>query len=76
MKRQALKSKQGCFFWPSDKRRKGFSKINDSVKSSLHKWIISHPRVIQSTIGNYCINVKFDDRNVVVKTELRQKDIL
>ena len=34
--------------------------MNDSVKSSLQKWIISHPPVIQFTIENYYIKVKVD----------------
>ena len=37
MKRQALKAKNYCSFWSSLKRRKGFPKINDIVKSELQK---------------------------------------
>ena len=59
----------------SVKNCKGLSKINDSVKSSLQKWIISHPHVIISTIKNDYITVKFDDGNRVVKTELRHKTL-
>ena len=68
MKRQELKAKQDCSFWPSAKLHKWFSKINDSVKSSLKKWKISHPRVILSPIINDYITVKFDDGNGGVKT--------
>ena len=55
---------------------KVFWKINDSVKSSLQKWIISYPRTVQSHIVNYYIKVNFDDGNGVVKTELRQQVLL
>ena len=58
------------------KLRKGFLKINDSVKYYLEKWIISHPHVIQYPIESNCIEVKFDDGNRGVKTELSQKVIL
>ena len=43
-------------------------KINDSFKSSLQKWIISHPYVIQYPIENDYITVKFDDGTRRVKT--------
>ena len=76
MKRRSLKSKQYFSFWSSAKHRKGFSKINDSVKSSLQKWIISHPHVIQYAITNDYITVKFDDGNGGVKTEIRQEVLL
>ena len=58
-----MKSKQDCSFWSSKKCRKWFSKINESVNSSLYKWVISHPNVIQSNISNGQITVKFDDEN-------------
>ena len=73
MKRQALKSNQDCSFWSSAKLCKEFTKINDGVKSSLQKWIISHLNVIQSNIENYYIKVKFDDGIGGVKTEVRKK---
>ena len=61
--RQALKAKQDFSFWLSAKHRKIFSKINDGIKSSLQKWVISHPCVIQYHIENDYITVNFDDRN-------------
>ena len=67
----ALKYKQDCLFCSSEKRREGFAKINDSVKSSLKKWIISHPQVIQYPITNDYIKVKR-----VMKTEICQKVLL
>ena len=45
-------AKQDCLFWSSAKLCILFSKINDSVKSFLKKWILYHPRVIQSPIGS------------------------
>ena len=36
-------------------------------------WIISHPHIIQSTIENHYITVKFDNLNMVVNIELRHK---
>ena len=71
-----LKYKQDCLFCSSEKRRKIFAKINDSVKSSLKKWIISHPHVIKYSIANDYISVKFDYGNGRVNTELRQKVLL
>ena len=76
MKQRALKSKDDCSFWSSAKRRRQFSKINDSVKSSIQNEIISHPSVIKSPIEIYYIAVKFDDGIRGVNTELRQKVIL
>ena len=76
MRRRALKSKEDFLFELSTKRNKGFSIINDSVKSDLQKWIISHPYVIKSPIPNYYIKVKFDDGNGVGKTELCHKVLL
>ena len=76
MKRRALKAKDDCSFWSSGKRRKGFSKINNSVKYSLQRWIIYHPRIIQYPIENDYITVKFDGVVRGVKTELRHKVLL
>ena len=73
MKRRELKAKADFSFWSSTKRRKGFSKTNDSAKFSLQKCIICHPRLIQYPIVNYYITVEFDDVNRGVKTEPRQK---
>ena len=76
MKRRALTAKNDFSFWSSAKCCKLFSKIDDSVKSSLQKWITSHPHVIQSPISNDYITVKFDDVIRVVKTELRKRVLL
>ena len=70
MKCQALKAKQDSSLWSSAKHPTGFSKINDSVKSSLKKWIISHTLVIHFTIANDYVTVKFDYGNGVANTEL------
>ena len=64
------------FIFSSAKCSKGFSKLNDSVKSSLQKCIIYHPCVIQSPIENYYITVKSDDGIIVVQTEIRHKLLL
>ena len=61
MKRRALKAKYVYSFWSSAKRRKGFSKINDTFKYELQKWIISRIHVNPSPIANDYITVKFDD---------------
>ena len=71
-----MKAKQYCSFWPSAKCGKLFSKINDSVNPSLQKWIIYHPHVIQYTIVNDYIKVKFVNGNRELKTETRQKFLL
>ena len=72
----ALKAKFDCSFWSSTKRCKGFKKINDSVKSSLQKRIISYLHTIQSPIAYFYITFKFDDEIRVVSTKLRQKVLL
>ena len=61
IKRQALKAKDDISFCSSAKCRKGFSKINDTVKSELQKWITSRPHVIPSPMENYHITLTFDD---------------
>ena len=63
MKQQALKAKQDCSFWSSSKRRKGFSKIDDSVKSLIQKEIIYNPNVNQYNIANYYIKNRCYDIN-------------
>ena len=70
MKWQARQAKQECYFWSSSEPHEGFSKINDSVKYLIQKWIISHPHVIQSPIvNNYiAVNVYYEIRGV--NTEL------
>ena len=70
------KSLIGFLFLSSAKCHERFSKMNDSVKLSLKKWVIYHPRVIQYSIVNYYITVGFDDGNGGVKTELHQKFLL
>ena len=52
MKLRSLKDKDYCSFCSSTKCGKGLSKINNSVKSFLQRWIISHPHVIQYTIAS------------------------
>ena len=47
-----------------------------SVKSDLHKWIISHPRLIQPPIKKDYIKVKFNDGIGGENTEIQQKVIL
>ena len=76
MKWHALKSIDDCLCLPSAKGRKLFTKIYDSFKSSLQKWIIYHPYVIQYPIANYYITVKFDDGIRAVNTELSNKVLL
>ena len=71
MKWRALKAKYYCSFWSSAKFRKGFSKINDTVKDEFQEWIIPHPHVITYPIVNDYITVKFVDIIRVVKTEQR-----
>ena len=50
--------------------------INDSVKSYLQTWIISHPHVIKYPIANDYSTVNFNDGNGGTKTELRQKVLI
>ena len=50
-----------------------FSKINDSVKSVLQKWIIFSPHLIHCPIANNNIKVKLYDGNRVEKTEIHHK---
>ena len=76
MKWRALKAKYDCSFWSSEKLRKRFSKINDNIKDSLQKCILSNPHVIKSSISNDYITVKFDDGIRGVKTKLCQKVLL
>ena len=76
MKRRALKSNDNSSFWSSAKRHKVFTKIDNSVKSSLQKWIIYHTHLIQSPIKNYYVTVKFDDGIRIVKIELHHKVLL
>ena len=76
MKRRALGAKQDCSFWSYAKRCEEFSKISDSINYPLQKWMISNSRMIQSTIKNNFITVKFDGENGGVNTELRQKVLL
>ena len=73
IKWQALKAKYYRSFWSSAKCRKGFSKINDTVKSELQKWIIYCPHVIPYSMENYFIPLNFDNGITGVKTELHQK---
>ena len=76
MKQRALRDRDDCSIWSSEKYPKVFLKINGSVKYSLKKLIISHPHAIQSPISNYYITFKFSDVTIGVNTELRQKVIL
>ena len=57
------------------KYRKIFSNIDNSVKSALNKWILSHLHINQSPITNYNIQVKLYDGNGETETELRHKVI-
>ena len=52
MKRWALKYNQDSLFRSSAKCRMYLSKINDCDNSGIKKWILYHPRVVQSTIEN------------------------
>ena len=71
-----MKAKEDCLFCSSAKFCKGFSKIDNSVKPFLQKWIIYHPHVIQSPIAKYYITIRFDDGVRGVKIKLCQKVIL
>ena len=76
MKQRALNAKQDCLFWSSAKHPKEFSKINDSVKSSIQNRIISNPHVIQNPIENDYIKVSFYYEHGVVNNEIRHKVLL
>ena len=76
MKRRALNAKDDFSFWSSEMFCKGFKKINDSAKSSLKKWIISRPNIIQYHIRNDYIKVNFDAVIRGVNTELSRKVLL
>ena len=42
-----------------EKKRKGHSGISEEIKESLYNCIMHHPQVVQSTIANDCLKVKF-----------------
>ena len=63
-----MKPKQDSYFWLSVKLRRYFSNIEDCVKSAIHKWIISHPQVIQYPIYNDIIRLNIDGKNGVTNT--------
>ena len=67
MKRRALKSNDNSSFWSSAKRHKVFTKIDNSVKSSLQKWIIYHPRIIKYPIKNDYLKVNLDLQKCRIK---------
>ena len=48
--------------WTNKTKRKGNSKINEQIKRNLYTWIKSHPKVVQSPISNYCLEVILDDQ--------------
>ena len=76
MKQRVIKYIQDFSFWFSEKRCEVFTNINDGVKSSLQKWILFHPHVIQYPITNDYIKVGLYYGNVGVSTELFQKSLL
>ena len=76
MTRRALTSRKDRYFWSSIKLRKFFSNIDDSFNSTLHKWIISHTRVIWYPIEKYYIKVRLYDVNGGANTEIHQKFLL
>ena len=41
-------------------KQKGHSKIDEQIKKSPYNWIIHHPQVLQSPIGNDCLKLKID----------------
>ena len=73
MKLMVLKAIKYCYFWSSEKRRQGFSNINDSVKYSLQKQILSYPYLINYPISNEHVKVMLDDINVEAKYKLHHK---
>ena len=59
--------------WTKKPKLKGYSKINEQIKSNLYTWITRHPQVVQSPISNDCIKVMFDDQT---ETQLVPKLLL
>ena len=41
-------------------KKKRNSKIDEQRKKSLYNWVMHHPQVVQSPIGNDCLKVKID----------------
>ena len=75
LKQRALKVRKDRTFRSSVKYCKSFSNVDNSVKSALNKWILSHLHINQSPITNYDIQVKLYDGNGETETELRHKVI-
>ena len=63
MKRRVPKAKEYHYLLSSAKLRIVSSKINYSVKCNLQKGILYHTQVTQSSTENYCIKLKFDEKN-------------
>ena len=63
-------------FWSSEKRHKGFKRINDKVKSSLQKLTLSHTDMIWYPIVNDYIKLRLYEIYEGAKTQLRQKVLL
>ena len=45
--------------WELKKKRKGHSGISEEINKSLYNCIMHHPQVVQSTIANDSLKVKF-----------------
>ena len=51
---------KGIHLWSNIKNRKGYTKINISVKQDLYGFILQHPQVLQSTQENNCVKLSVD----------------
>ena len=51
-------TKYGTTPWALKQKRKGNSKIDEHINKSLYKWIMHHPKVVQSQIVNDYLKVK------------------
>ena len=59
-KRKAMKV--GSNLW-TNKKRKGYSKMNEKTKCKFYTWITCHPRVVQSPISNDYLKIMLDDQS-------------
>lgn len=51
-KRAKLTEREEGISWSQVKARRGHSKITAAIRAELHEWVLNHPRVVNSPIGN------------------------
>ena len=45
------------YVWYSIQKRRGHTKINESVKQALYNWVLHHTQAVKSKISNDCLKV-------------------